>query len=182
MRVCTPSRSIRGFTLIEILIVVALLSIAATMLIPNMRHMTDFETEAAVRQIVADLTFAQSDATAHQASRRVLFEEDGSGYRLLGDPFDYDNDVLWDPIGSDGQNKYIVDFKADPRFKSVVIDSAVFDSDSSFITFDSIGGPVDDGDNPSTGGLITIKGADGIFEIQMAAFTGRISVNRIEAE
>ncbi|MFW5653424.1 MAG: pilus assembly FimT family protein [Planctomycetota bacterium] len=174
-----PASGARGFTLVEILCVVALLGIAATLLIPRMSHLADFETEAAVRVIVADITFAQSDAMAHQGGRRVHFESDGRGYRLLFSPFDYDTDVMEDPIGYQGDRRYIVDFNNDHRFQNIVIDSVSFDGSNNFITFDELGGPVAADGTSSVGGTIVVSGANESFEINVAAFTGRVSVTEV---
>lgn len=170
----------RAFTLIEILIVVALMGIAASILIPNMSNAVSFETEAAVRQIVADLSFAQSDAMAHQTARRVLFADNGTGYRILASPFDAENDVLYDPISDGGSQKYIVDFAADARFRMVSIGDVDFDSGNSFITYDSIGGPINDVNTASIGGWLDVEGSDGRFRIHVSGFTGRVSVEKLD--
>ena len=71
-----------GFTLIEILITVAILGVAGSLVIPYMSNLPSFETEAATREIVADLSYAQSDSMARQTKRRVLFEADRKSTRL----------------------------------------------------------------------------------------------------
>lgn len=173
-----PAR--RAFTLIEILIVVTLMGIAASLLIPNMSNAVSFETEAVVRQIVADLSFAQSDAMARQSGRRVLFAENGSGYRILADPYDPENDVLYDPISDGGSDKYIVDFIGDERFRQIIIEDVDFDGGNDFITFDAIGGPVNGENAASIGGSLVVAGGDGKFRIDVSGFTGRVSVVRLE--
>jgi len=170
----------RAFTLIEILIVVTLMGIAATMLIPNMSNAVSFETEAVVRQVVADLSFAQSDAMAYQSARRVLFAETGTGYRILASPFDPENDVLYDPISDGGSDKYIIDFAADARFRMVSIESVDFDGGNNFITYDAIGGPINGENTASIGGSLIVNGSDGRFQIHVSGFTGRVSVEKLE--
>ena len=172
----------QAFTLIEILIVVALLGIAATMLIPNMTNMADFETEAAVRVIVSDLTFAQSDAMAHQGGRRMLFDEDGRGYRILFAPYDPATDVLNDPVAFAGDGRYIVDFVTDTRFREVTVTAVDFDSGNSYVTFDELGGPIAPDGSSSVGGTITVQGRNQQFRIEVAAFTGRVTVTEILPE
>src|SRR5690554_431827 len=61
----------RAYTLIELLLVVAILGLASAILIPQLANRDSMEVQAAVRQIIADLSFAQSDALAHQEYRRV---------------------------------------------------------------------------------------------------------------
>jgi len=173
----TPARY--GFTLIEILVTVAIMGIASSLVIPYMSTMPSFETEAAARQIVADLSYAQSDAMARQTKRRVLFETDGSGYRLLGDGFVSNQDELYDPIAHNGDQRYIVNFTTDERFQNVSIESASFDSGNMFITYDELGGPIDESGGPSTGGTIVVKGKNEKFQITISPFTGRISVTKL---
>ena len=170
----------RAFTLIEILIVVTLMGIAASLLIPNMSNAVSFETEAVVRQVVADLSFAQSDAMARQSGRRVLFAENGSGYRILADPYDAENDVLYDPISDGGTDKYIIDFVSDARFRMITIEDVDFDGGNNFITYDAIGGPINGENTSSIGGSVTVSGSDGRFRISVSGFTGRVSVEKLE--
>lgn len=168
-----------AFTLVEILIAVAILGLAGMMVIPRLADLPGFETEAAVRQIVADLTFAQSDAMARQQQRRVLFAEDNSGYRLLGDDFTTDEDELYDPLSRAAGQLYIINYTTDDRFQFVSIESADFDSGNLFITYDELGGPINDAGGPSTGGTITVVGDDQRFQITVAPFTGSISVVKL---
>jgi len=173
-------KRVHGFTLLEVIMYVALIGIAATILIPSMTHVASFETEAAVRRLVADLSFAQSDAMAHQQQRRVLFEDDGSGYRLLSYPFDPENDVLFDSLSHDGSGRYIIDYSSDDRWHGIVLDDVSFDSTYSYITYDEIGSPIASGGGSSSGGSLTITGEDETWEITVSAFTGRVSASRVE--
>ena len=68
----------RSYTLIELLIVVTILGIAATMVVPRVLGKDRLTLQAAVRTLVADLSFAQSDALAQQEYRRVVFVDDDS--------------------------------------------------------------------------------------------------------
>ena len=63
----------RGYTLLELLLVVTILGIAAAMLVPSLVGRDTYSIEATLRQLVADVTFAQSDALAGQGYRRVQF-------------------------------------------------------------------------------------------------------------
>lgn len=175
----THVRPCRAYTLVEILIIVALLGIAATMLIPNMSHVASFETEAAVRRLVADLSFAQSDAMAQQTQRRVWFEASGSGYRLLSAPFDYDTDVLYDPLALGSDGRYIIDYGTDERWRSISISGVSIDGGENYITYDEIGSPVAPDGTAGRGGSLRIVGEDETWEIQIAPFTGRVSATRV---
>src|SRR4051812_28020872 len=72
-----------AYTLIELLIVIAIMGISGALLIPNMVNRDSMNVQSAVRLIIGDLSFAQSDALAHQELRRVHFYDDGRGYCLI---------------------------------------------------------------------------------------------------
>jgi len=172
-------RRAAGFTLVEILLTVAILGLAGLLVIPYMTNLPSFETEAAVRQIVSDLSYAQSDAMARQQPRRVLFDVESDEYRLLGDDFTVNEDELYDPISHTGDNRYIRNFATDDRFSFVTIESADFDNQALFITYDELGGPVRSDGGPSTGGRVVVDGKNESFEILVSPFTGRVSVNKL---
>ena len=68
----------RSYTLIELIMVMAVLALAAALLVPNIVGSDTMRAQAAVRLLIADLRFAQSDALANQEFRRVVFYRDGS--------------------------------------------------------------------------------------------------------
>ena len=55
----------RSYTLIELIMVLAVLALAAAILIPHMVGTDNLTTQAAVRLLIADLSFAQSDGEPH---------------------------------------------------------------------------------------------------------------------
>ena len=73
----------RSYTLIELIMVMAVLALAAALLVPNFVGSETMKLQAAVRLLIADLSFAQSDALANQEFRRVVLYDDGSGYCLI---------------------------------------------------------------------------------------------------
>ncbi|HVZ94173.1 MAG TPA: prepilin-type N-terminal cleavage/methylation domain-containing protein, partial [Phycisphaerales bacterium] len=102
----------RGFTLVEVLIVVALLGIAGALVIPSMTQTGVLRVQAAVRTIVSDITFVQGDALAYQTRRAIWFGKvarqgaegwefvDGNGYtacEVRGASVDLSTDFLPDP-------------------------------------------------------------------------------------
>ena len=71
----------RSYTLIEILIVVTILGLAATMVVPRIAGRDRLTLQAAVRTLIADMGFAQSDALAQQEYRRLVFiDPDSDGW------------------------------------------------------------------------------------------------------
>lgn len=170
----------RAYTLIEVLVVVAILGTAAALVVPSMSSAGNLRVQAAVRELVSDITFAQSDAVAYQARRAIIFYEGEGRYVLCevrGSVIDPDVDALFD-INRDGQ-RYEVIFD-EQRTAGAAIIEAQFDGDNVLI-FDELGGPVEtaDGDRPSMGGFIRIRDAMGqTFRIDIEAYTGRVTVER----
>ena len=118
----------RAYTLIELVIVIAILGLSAGILVPRLVDADTFSVQAAVRSLVADITFAQTDALAMQGVRRVQFlrDDDGRihGYAILApvdrstydEPFDPDTAPYLDHESMIGtQGRFIVDFDIDRR-------------------------------------------------------------------
>ena len=63
----------RGFTLIEILIVVVILGIASAVIIPQLGSRDDLKVAAAARVVMADLMYAQNRAISLQRKHYVRF-------------------------------------------------------------------------------------------------------------
>jgi prepilin-type N-terminal cleavage/methylation domain-containing protein len=186
----------RAYTLIELLIVVGVLGLAASLLVPHLANHDSMKVQAAVRLLIADLSFAQSDALAHQEYRRVHFYEDGSGYCLLrvnaGDYADafsllLDPDYINDPLATSGElGRYIVNFGPNSRFETVVFTSVNIDTGGEGmgnggddIVYDALGGTIRGGDLPGAGGVIVITSGPDSYQINISPFTGKLSVTEL---
>ncbi len=171
----------RGYTLIELLIVIGVLGLAGALLIPSINQPDTLRIQGTVRRIIGDLSFAQSDALAQQEPRRVIFYDDGRGYVLVRPPYDPDTDYIYDPLAPGSANgAYIVDFEADNRFDGITISAVDLDGGESFLTFDELGGTIADDGTPGSGGTITIESLNATYEISVAPFTGKLTVDKIE--
>jgi prepilin-type N-terminal cleavage/methylation domain-containing protein len=185
----TMRRTHRGaYTLIELLLVVALLGLASALLIPYLEGRDSLRVQAAVRQVVADLSFAQSDALAHQEYRRVHFYDDGRGYCIVrvgesqvGSTFDPDTaDYIYDPLAfSDESSRFVVDFTNDSRFTGVAITGVSIDSNGADVYYDPLGGTVRASGVPGTGGTITMEADGYTYRITISAFTGKLTVQEV---
>lgn len=182
------STSSRSYTLIEILLVVAILGMCGALLIPHLAMRDVMKVQSAVRLVIGDLSFAQADALAHQEYRRIHFYDDGRGYCIVRinnptDTFDEsatNHDYIRDPLArpnSDGW--YIVDFVNDPRFGEITITSVAIDGTSRNLTFDALGGTVGPAGSPGVGGTIVIGSASESYEITVAPFTGKLTVRQL---
>jgi len=174
MRDSTPTRKPKGYTLIEVLVTVTIMGLAAAIVVPNMMQGGTLGVQAGARMIIADLLFAQNEAMAQQSTRRVVFNTDTNSYRVQKFDSGASAWVLeFNPskgVGNNQQN-YEVSFDDDSRFRGIEIVSADFNG-SSTVAFDDLG-------NPSAGGTIQLKFEEHEYEITVAPFTGRVTVQRI---
>ena len=174
MRKLRKTRRNKAYTLIEVLIVVTIMGLAAAIIVPNMMQGGTLGVQAGARMIIADLLFAQNEAMAQQSTRRIVFDTDNNSYRVEK----YDSaSTAWileyNPsagMGNDQQN-YEISFEEDGRFKGIEIVTADFNGGST-VEFDDLG-------NPSSGGTVLLKFEEHEYEITVAPFTGRVTVERV---
>lgn len=167
-----------AFTLIEVLVTVAILAIAAAMVIPAMGTTGVLKVQGAIRQIVSDITFAQSDAISMQQGRAVKFDPSTNSYRIvqvIGSTTD-DSNTLYDP--SRGGGRYVVNLN-DGDYNGATIASTTLSNN--ILIFDDMGTPVTTagGNTPSTGGKIVILTADSRHELLIEAYTGRTTIRKV---
>lgn len=163
-----------GYTLVEVLITVTIMGIAAAVVVPNMMQGGSLGVQAGARMLIADMMFAQNEAMAQQNSRRVTFDPDDNSYRV--EEFDRSAGVWvleYNPVlgGSANSENYEIDFDDDGRFRGVEIVSADFNG-ATQVEFDDLG-------NPSSGGTVRLRFETHVFDVKVAPFTGRITVERI---
>lgn len=178
----------RGYTLVEVLVVVVILGLAGAILVPVLGGRGDFDTQAAVRQLVADITFAQSDALANQEYRRIHFFADGSGWCLvrldedaLRDEFDPAvADYVDDPLAGGGKGGgAIVRLDASDRYASVRVERVSLDGDGRDLTFDALGGTVAGDGDPGLGGTIVLRSNEAAYQLALSPLTGKVRVTRL---
>lgn len=178
----------RGYTLLELLLVVTILGIAATMLVPSLVGRDTYSVETVIRRLVGDVTFAQSDALAGQGYRRIWFDPAGGGWSVvrvaeneLGLPFDPQTaDFVRDPLASGEGQPMVVDLEDRRRYGDVEIGDIAIDGDRTWITFDPLGGTVAEGGVPGTGGELVVRSENLTYRVLFEPFTGKVSVARAE--
>lgn len=184
----------RGATLVEVLIIVVVMGILGTLVIPAMAESGTLRVQAAVRSLVADITFIQGDALAYQTRRAMWFGKvpewdeadqkwvfvDGNGYTVVevrGSSVDLETDYLPDP--EKPSLPFARDF-SEERFGGAVIADVDFNDDVLLI-FDELGGPVRNltGPDPGSGGSLRINGPNSTFEVVVEPYTGRVRVTEL---
>lgn len=159
----------RGYTLVEMLIVVVILGIAGALVIPSMSQVGVLRVQSSVRQIVAQITEAQSDALAYQRGRAIVFDKTKGSYQIvevIGTTVDAAHNTL--DSGSITGGDY-----GDAKITAVD-----FGQGSATLIFDEFGAPTSRaGENtPPPTGTITIQGSGQEFKIQVDGYTGRVTV------
>lgn len=193
-RATTPRRA--GYTLIEVLVVVVVLGIAGVLVIPSMSQASVLRVQAAVRTLVADISYVQSEAIAFQSRRVIWFgivprwlaDEgrwdfvEGNGYvmaEVRGPALNLATDFIPDP---DKPTRPLARDFSRAEFGGATIASPAFNGEALLI-FDELGGPVAelDGPDPGLGGQVVVQGGGSSFRVDVQAYTGRVTVTRTAA-
>ena len=84
-----PRRAVRGFTLIELVLVLALLAVMLAMVAPSMRGFGRGQTvENAADRLLAEVARARSDAATLAVPHRLQIDPGGRAYQILKDDVD----------------------------------------------------------------------------------------------
>jgi prepilin-type N-terminal cleavage/methylation domain-containing protein len=163
-----------GFTLVEILVVVVILAIAAAMAVPMFSGAAGFQTQSAANMIAADLEYAKSMAISHQQQYGVVFDPDADSYQVV----DCNGNVIQHPVKAGFQ--YAVNFHGDSRLNSVDLASANFVGTDSVTTaqvkFNYLGSPYNGNDKDLNSGSITVQGGGTTMTITVEPVTGYIRI------
>lgn len=158
-----------GFTLIEVMLVVLILGIAAAVAVPMMSSAGSMQVRSAANMIAADLEYAKSMAISRGQPYSVLFDKTTESYRVL----DHNAAVITHPVK---KGNYVIDFKNDSRLDRVNIVDANFDGTSK-VTFDYLGSPYNGSGSPLNSGLVTLQAGGVTKTVRVEPVTGFISIN-----
>ena len=171
-----------GYTLIELLIVIVILGISGALVIPHTRQAHVLRIQAAVRTLVSDITFAQTDALAYQERRALIFDESANTYTVAEVVVSTGGDVTYIPLfgGGGPSGEYIIDFDTN-GFDGARLRLPDFEG-GAILHFDELGAPVADGasDTPAGLGSIYIEGDQSIFRIDITPYTGQVRVEQVD--
>lgn len=161
-----------GFTLIEIIIVVVILSVAAFLTVPLVSNAADIQVRAAANRIAADLDYTKGLAITQQKRYAIVFNKTDESYEIREDPFGI-NDVIDHPVNP---GSFVVDFTGSDLDRVDLVD-ADFDSGASVsnvITFDYLGSPYS-----GTSGTALVNGLITLQDNQSGNFTLYVKIEPV---
>jgi prepilin-type N-terminal cleavage/methylation domain-containing protein len=170
---CTHRDNPRAFTLAEILVVVLILGIAATIVIPMAANTSDMQARAAARELASAILYAQTYAISTQQPCQVVVNANAESYELQ----DSTGNVINNPARPGHLFQMI--YPSSERFANVEINSVNFNG-SSILWFDQLGGPYYGpiaSQLPLTNGSVTVQADQASFTIQVEPVTGRVRIN-----
>ena len=159
-----------GFTFIELMIVVVIITIAALTAIPMMSSAASVQIRSAVNMLAADLEYAKSMAISRGQNFSVVFDESAESYRIE----DQSGTVIQHPVKKGFP--YEINFASDGRLNKVDIVDADFDSTSE-VKFDYLGSPYNGGGTPLNSGVINLQAGGTTATVRVEAVTGFISID-----
>jgi prepilin-type N-terminal cleavage/methylation domain-containing protein len=172
-------RSRRGFSLIEILIVVIVLGIAASIIIPQVSGSGSLNASAAARTVLSDLLYAQARAISTGQPHYVSFDTDNQQYSIYA----LSSSAVWTLIPHPvNQTSYIMRFGGSGMNSvgNATLVSANFGG-STIIEFDELGEPYSytggSGTSLSTSGSVVIASGSSTVNLSVEPGTGDMTVN-----
>ena len=127
----------KGFTLLELVVVMAIIGITAWIAYPKLSALNDIKLDAAARRVAADLRFAQNRSIGKRSVHGILFEPAAGRYTVFSPTT---ASPITDPANP--ARPLRVDFLAGGPLQGVAITSAAFGTTRG-VTFDYFGVPRD---------------------------------------
>ncbi len=157
--IARTDRANRAFTLIELMIVVVIIGIAAAMAVPMVSSASSFQIRSAANVVAADLEYAKSMSISRGRSYSVVFNTTTKSYQIQ-DP----NGTAVAPPG----RKATVQFGEGTQLSNVAISDVSFSSDK--VTFDYLG-------SPNAGGTVQLQAGGMTKTVTVEPVTGFITVS-----
>lgn len=162
-----------GFTLIELMVVIMILSIAALVAVPMLGSSADVQARSAASTLAADLDYARGLAVTHQENIMVVFSPSTESYSIR----DSAGAVVAHPLGT---GDFTMDFTAEPRLSKVDMVSSNFDGETT-LTFDYLGAPYSGAVGSCTAmntGRITLQADTFTMYVDVEPVTGYITITQ----
>ncbi|MGI9015042.1 MAG: GspH/FimT family pseudopilin [Phycisphaerales bacterium] len=147
-----------GFTLLEMIAVMVIVSILAAVAMPTLAQLRDTQIGIAARELARDLSWARQRAVARGVNVWVLFDEDANSYEIREEQLTQPGLGSAVPVNDPITGKPCQRIFGSGEFSAVDITSVEFDDDQS-VGFDWLGQPLHAGETAlSAQGRVTING------------------------
>jgi general secretion pathway protein H len=149
-RACAEPRTHRGFTLLELVIVLSIMAIIAGLTIPMLgAGVSTTELKSAARQVAAGLRMARSEAVATRQDTRVLLDLEHRTFQVERD-------------------SRVHELPRELQIKLFTAQSDLVDEHTGAIRFFPDGG--------SNGGRVTLASGERKYEVDVDWLTGRVAI------
>jgi type II secretion system protein H len=155
-----PVAGFRGFTLIELIVVLLIMTIIAAVAVPMVSGTNAMQAQAAARMLMADLEYAQSLSVTTGSPITVQFNRTNNSYKLINNQ----SQTVGHPISGKG---YEVIYAQTSGATQVDVLSTTLAGDQ--VTFDTLGAPTPDG-------AISVSAGSQTYVVSIAPVTGRVTV------
>ncbi|RPJ38924.1 MAG: prepilin-type N-terminal cleavage/methylation domain-containing protein [Planctomycetaceae bacterium] len=159
-----------GFTIIEVILVVVIIGIAAAVVVPMASSAGGMQLRAAVNMVAADLEYAKSMAISRGQAYSVVFNKTTETYSVVNQA----DTVIQHPVKKGFP--YVIDFRSEGRLDRVEILDASFDATNK-VTFDYLGSPYNGTPGPLNSGVVTLRSGTTTRTVSVEPVTGFISVS-----
>lgn len=160
-----------GFTLVELMIVVVILGVAAAIAVPMVSSAGSLQLRSAINMVAADLEYAKSQAITTGQRHCVEFDATSETYRIT----DAAGNTISHPVKKGFP--YVINFSNDGRLDQVDIASADFDGTGT-VSFDYLGSPYNGGASPTAlnSGVVILRAGGAGKTVCVEPVTGFISI------
>jgi type II secretion system protein H len=160
-----------GYTLVEILVVVVILALAAAIVIAGLGSTNDAQVTSAARVLANDLELVRNMTVTTQVPHGLVFSTDRRSYKVVanyaGQPYGSVTAVAH-PVKAG--ERFEVTLASQAGMGSVSVTSVNFNG-RTYVTFDPEG-------EPSYGGSVTLQAGTSGMIVSVSALTGRVTVTR----
>jgi len=165
----------KGFTFIELIIVLIVVAILAVVAVPRIMDIGGMRLDTAMDKVAADIKYGREFAMNHNQRTRITFDAGAESYRI--DAFNTQTSA-WDFIQDPTTRADFQVFLDQGSYVGVGIESALFDGLSA-VEFNSYGAPFTSGGALAAAGIVTISNIAGDqSSVNVAPVTGRIEIVR----
>ncbi len=157
-----------GFTLLELLIVIVIIGVIASVSIPKIKQYFNFKTYNAARILVSDIHYAQTLSETTQINHGIMFYPDEDRYIV------YEGTVTLPALEPHSKKPMIRDFKSSQEFGNIDIISAEFPvgAPTTYLEFNPMGIPTD-------GGKVIVSYDSEMYEIEIIFHTGKVVLQKL---